>query len=54
MKKMKTLSIQVGDTICFEVPKEGVLQLDEVLQLGGILYIRDLEVGVCSSKISER
>ena len=39
MKKMKTLSVQVEDIICFDVPKRGgVLQLEGVLQLGGIQY----------------
>ena len=38
MKKMKTFSVIVGDIMCFEVPKRGMLQLEGVLQLGGIRY----------------
>ena len=37
-KENETLSTQVGDIICFEVPKRGVLQLEGVPQLGGIRY----------------
>ena len=35
MKKMKTLSIQVGDIICFEVPKTGgaTIRGNTVLQM---------------------
>ena len=40
MKKIKTLSVQVGDIIFYDLSKKRwVLQLEGVLQLGGIRYI---------------